>query len=73
MPSFKNFEESLEGATRGQSFCMGSLWDFLIQLTTPRFWQVDIDFILYFLHCCSIWLLPVQINHFFQQRMFLVT
>ena len=63
MPSFKNFEKNLEGATRGQSFVWEVyeiFWSNLPPLVFGKF-----TFILY-------WLLPIQINHFVQQKIFLV-
>ena len=61
---FQKIWKKFRGCYQRSKFCMGSLWDFLVQFDTPCFWQVNIHFVLYFPHCCSIWLLPIQITIF---------
>ena len=73
MPSFKNFEKNLEGATRGQSFVWEVYGIFWSNLTPLVFGKLTFTLYCIFLTAAaSGCLIPIQINHFFQQRMFLV-
>ena len=72
MPSFKYFEKNLEGATRGQSFVWEVYGIFWSNLSPLVFDQLTFILFCIFFTAVASGLLPIQINHLFQQMMFLV-